>query len=275
MYDTCLCSVWCAPIMTFFSTKYVFSNLLLKKHTILSVNYQKMKRKKLRNYIIMISFRIRIPLDTNQTPEKKSKTLDDLEMDIVAALEAQHLQRENGGVIVENGNIYVNAVDALTQTSTGSANSSPKELRKIDSKKRWKNWSWKYSPGGKQSSIEEEPESPKKTSRHSSPTSSPKHKKSTSSDATPASNMVANFIATSPLRRKNQSSAATSHSAARGDIRSSAGARLCQALDDGQDGSGDELQALLINGRPASVHIVPMSSSSSSPSTKPLINNEV
>lgn len=198
-------------------------------------------------------------------------------MDIVAALEAQHLQRENGGAIGDNGGIIVNALDALNHTSTGSANSSPKELRKIDSKKRWKNWSWKYSPGGKTSSIEEEPESPKKTSRHSSPTNSPKHKKSTSSDATSASNVVANFIATSPLRRKNPNSATASHnhSAARGDIRSSAGARLCQAMEDGQDESGDELQALLINGRPASVHIVPMSSSSSMPSAKPLINNEV
>lgn len=197
-------------------------------------------------------------------------------MDIVAALEAQHLQRENGGTIAENGSIIMNAIDALNYTSTGSSNSSPKEMRKIDSKKRWKNWSWKYSPGGKTSSIEEEPESPKKVSRHSSPTSSPKHKKSTPSDAVTASNVVANFIATSPLRRKNQNAAATSHnhSAARGDIRSSAGARLCQAMEDGQE-SGDELQALLINGRPASVHIVPLTSSSSMPSTKPLINNEV
>lgn len=188
-------------------------------------------------------------------------------MDIVAALEAQHLQRENSGTNSENG-IIANAIE----TSTESANSSPKEMRKMDSKKRWKNWSWKYSPGGKTSSIEEEPESPKKTSHQSSPTSSPKHKKSTSSsDATSASNVVANFIATSPLRRKNQNSTTHNHSAARADIRSSAGARLCQALDDGQDESGDELQALLINGRPASVHIVQMSSASA----KPLINNEV
>lgn len=236
------------------------------------------RKMKLRNYIIMVSFRIRILLDNPTNPKRtRANTLDDLEMDIVAALEAQHLQRENGGTISENGSMIVNAMDPFNHASTGSANSSPKELRKIDSKKRWKNWSWKYSPGGKTSSIEEEPESPKKTSRHSSPTSSPKHKKSTSSDATSASNVVANFIATSPLRRKNQNSANASHnhSAARGDIRSSAGARLCQALDDGQDGCSDELQALLINGRPASVHIVPMSSSSSSPSIKPLINYEV
>lgn len=223
----------------------------------------------------MVSFRIRIPCSTT-IKRHKNKTIDDLEMDIVAALEAQHLQRENGGAIGENGTIVVGAMDSLiNNTSTGLTNSSPKEIRKIDSKKRWKNWSWKYSPGGKTSSIEEEPESPKKTSRHSSPTSSPKHKKSTSSEMTSASNVVANFIASSPLRRKNTNSAAASHNhnVARGDIRSSAGARLCQTLEDGQDESGDELQALLINGRPASVHIVPMSSSSSSPSTKPLINN--
>lgn len=236
----------------------------------------------------MVSFRI---LRIRRTPIANSivHQIDDLEMDLVAALEAHHLQRGNNninssGTIAENGNIIVNSMDPYNHMTTGAAASgasnSPKEMRKIDSKKRWKNWGWKYSPGGKTSSIEEEPESPKKVSRHSSPTNSPKHKKSTSSssDATSVSNVVANFIATSPLRRKNLNATAASrnHSAARGDIRSSAGARLCQTLDDDQDGSGDELQALLINGRPASVHIVPLhSSTSSSPSSKPLINNEV
>lgn len=186
--------------------------------------------------------------------------IDDLEMDLVAALEAQHLQhiRENCP-LGENGD---------------GANISPKEGRRNDQKKRWKNWSWKYSPGGKTTSIEEEPESPKKTSRHSSPNSSPKHKKS---DATSA-NSSNNNLSLSPIRRKNRNSPIMANTgngavilaANRVDVRSSAGARLCQMLDDSQDESGDELQALLANGRPASVHIVQMSSSGVS-----LLNNEV
>lgn len=181
---------------------------------------------------------------------------DDLEMDIVAALEAQHLQRENA-----NG-IAINENDIIINTSS-SANSSPKELRKIDAKRRWKNWGWKYSPGSKTCSIEEEPESPKKTSHQSSPSSSPKHKKT--NDIAQATNIIANLIQTSPLRRKTTGQKS---SASRADIRSSAGARLYQTIEDSLDESGDELQALLANGRPASVHIVPIS-----PSTKPLLND--
>lgn len=132
---------------------------------------------------------------------------------------------------------------------------SPKEQRKNE-KKRWKNWGWKYSPSsGKTSSIEEEPESPKPgTSRHSSPASSPKHK------------TIEHL--TSPLRRK-RSQSPNDTSINRTDIRSSAGARLCQLFDETHDECSDELQALLVNGRPASVHIVQMSPG------KPLLKNEI
>lgn len=185
-------------------------------------------------------------------------------MDLVAALEAQHLHqiRENGG-LGENG-------VGPTMNGESGATSSPKEARRNDQKKRWKNWSWKYSPGGKTTSIEEEPESPKKTSRHSSPTSSPKHKKS---DVASVSNS-GNNLSLSPIRRKNRNATACttvlSSNVNRADIRSSAGARLCQMLDDSQDESGDEFQALLANGRPASVHIVQISASGVS-----LLNNEM
>lgn len=192
-------------------------------------------------------------------------------MDLVAALEAQHLQH-----IRENCPL---GEDGSTGGSTGSvdnavATSSPKESRRNE-KKRWKNWSWKYSPGGKTTSIEEEPESPKKTSRHSSPTNSPKHKKS-DTNGSGSSNSNSN-LSMSPIRRKNRNGTGAVGTGAASfvaggrmiEVRSSAGARLCQLLDDSQDESGDELQALLANGRPASVHIVQMSSGVS------LLNNDM
>lgn len=196
---------------------------------------------------------------------------DDLEMDYVAALEQQiHRSGADGNV----GDVAPTIPpDNANVANASDANFSPKEMRKFDSKKRWKNWGWKYSPG-KTSSIEEEPTetTSAKTSRHSSPTSSPKHKKANDSAAA----VVSNLLNQSPLRRRPQSgqssqsmrvngkptNAPNSTAAAnRSDIRSSAGARLCQTLDNLDDDSNDEFQALIINGRPASVHIVPMSSS--------------
>lgn len=145
-------------------------------------------------------------------------------------------------------------VDAQHENGPIEGGASPKENRKNDQKKRWKNWGWKYSPGGKASSIEEEPESPKQsTSRHSSPNSSPKHKKT-------------EFLS-SPLRRKLSQS--PNENAINRTDRSSAGARLCQLLDETQDDSNDELQALLVNGRPASVHIVQLSPG------KPLLKSDL
>lgn len=182
-------------------------------------------------------------------------------MDIVAALEAQHLQRECGNATINESEVQIDAGEF-----SKSRSSSPKETRKAE-KKRWKNWGWKYSPNAKTASIEEEPESPKRNSRHSSPTSSPKHSKAAESPS--ASSVLAILMTTSPLRRKTPSQS-VGGSSSRVDNRSSAGARLYQMLEDGVDDSGDELQALLVNGRPASVHIVPMSAAS-----KSLLNNEV
>lgn len=200
-------------------------------------------------------------------------------MDLVAALEAQLIQRSGDQIAAGSGNLPPNVMSmidgsGMNSVADGSPTTfSPKEMRKSDSKKRWKNWGWKYSPG-KTSSIEEEPD----TSRHSSPTSSPKHKK-VGDQATAAATAVTNFLAqSSPLRRRPKSSEAATRmanggananattaanmAATRTEIRSSAGARLCQALEESQDDSSDEFQALIINGRPASVHIVPMSSTS-------------
>lgn len=210
-----------------------------------------------------------------------TRYIDDLEMDFVAALE-QQIHRNTGDSNVEIPN------DAMAENNlpiTGDATFNPKEMRKYDSKKRWKNWGWKYSPG-KTSSIEEEPteSASTKTSRHSSPTSSPKHKKSTASGGAVVvdsatvtnNNVVSNLLNQSPLRRRPQSAQQSqttarsngkavtvnaSNNANRIDIRSSAGARLCQTLDSFEDDENDEFQALIINGRPASVHIVPISSS--------------
>lgn len=178
----------------------------------------------------------------------------------MAALDAQHQHESangtqmttlNGGAAAQiEPATATGAIVAANGIINGSiVNCSPKDLRKLDQqKKRWKTWGWKYSPGGKTSSIEEEPpDSPKQpSSKHSSPANSPKHKKSDT------------LSSSSPLRRQKSPSPSSSSG-----LRNSAGARLCQLIDDSQDESGDELQALLINGRPASVHIVPNSSSSS------------
>lgn len=195
-------------------------------------------------------------------------TTDDLEMDFVAALD-QQIHRTSGDANITDATAYTN------DNNITDANFSPKEMRKFDSKtKRWKNWGWKYSPG-KTSSIEEEPTESlsAKTSRHSSPTSSPKHKKV--NDSSGAAQVVSNLLNQSPLRRRPQSGQSTGRAngkptttsinsnqqnANRTEIRSSAGARLCQQLESLDDDTIDEFQSLIINGRPASVHIVPMSS---------------
>ncbi|GAB0096996.1 Hyccin [Sergentomyia squamirostris] len=132
---------------------------------------------------------------------------------------------------------------------------SPKGTSRKASTKRWRNWGWKYSPNtGKSMSIEEEPESPRKSassSRHSSPKDSPSRTRNGSPNA-------------SPVRRKKTPSPRDSPTR-RAEIRASAGARLYQAIEDRNhmlDDSGDELQALLDTVhklkhtvRPASVHV--------------------
>lgn len=152
-------------------------------------------------------------------------------------------------------------------SENSSASATPKVLKKFDGnmssskKHRWKNWGWKHSPA-KSSSIEEEPiaslqESPKKShsSMSSTPNQSPKHKNKISSNET-----ISNCDESSTpfRRRKQQQKSETSKT----ELRSSAGARLIQMIDN-KDGlerlepDCDEFHALLPeNGRPASFHII-------------------
>lgn len=175
--------------------------------------------------------------------------IDDLEIEIVAALEAQHqLDKGNGTTALD-----CDANNMPGGNAIGNGCNSPDNLRrKQDQKKRWKTWGWKYSPGGKTSSIEEEPESPK----HSvtSKTNSPKH-----SSTILKSDAVTNV---SPYESPNHKSRIVEN-------RSSAGARLCQMFDGSFDETDDELQALIVNGRPASVHVLP------SNSDKPLMAHDI
>lgn len=200
-------------------------------------------------------------------------------MEIVAALEAQ-LQLESREISAGHvDGSWATATHAPDGGAAGDAPgvSSPKgNQRKSDqqqqqqaahhhnNKKGWKNaFSWKYSPGGKQSSIEEEPDassvSPRQSSsKLSSPANSPKRRAGPASAAAAAAMLHTSASASSsPLRRQKSPSPSTRSAGGHGPAnRASAGARLCQMIDDSQDESGDELQALLVNGRPASVHIV-------------------
>lgn len=150
-------------------------------------------------------------------------------------------------------------------SENSSATATPKVQKKLESsaskRHRWKNWGWKHSPA-KSSSIEEEPttllESPKKSlsSKSSTPNQSPKHKSKINSSET-----IANGDdSTTPFRRRRQQQPKSE--ASKAELRSSAGARLIQLIDnkDGAeklDSEFDEFHALLPeNGRPASIHII-------------------
>lgn len=174
-------------------------------------------------------------------------------MEVVAKLMNQHEDIMNAGAgvhksdskteILTNGNSGGGGGPGSGGAGGGGDNikNSPKEVRK-DQRKIWKSWSWKHSPG-KSESIEEEPDSPKKSL--TSPTNSPKHQNH------------------SPVRRKKNSTTPTCSPSKRSDTRSSAGARLYQIIDQfDHDTSDEEMQALIItNGRPASIHAIQSSSS--------------
>lgn len=156
-----------------------------------------------------------------------------------------------------------NATSEFSENSSASA--TPKAQKKLEGsggsgsakRHRWKNWGWKHSPA-KSSSIEEEPtallESPKKSqsSKSSTPNQSPKHKYRINS-----SEAMANGDDSTPFRRRKQQS-----DASKVELRSSAGARLIQIIDNNDDldrlnSDCDEFLALLPeNGRPASIHII-------------------
>ena len=165
--------------------------------------------------------------------------------------EEQHQQSVSGtGAPTGTGKDYKTKLDAMMKNS-----------------RRWKTWGWKYSPGSKTSSIEEEPDSPKKSlssSKNSSPNASPKIKvKQTLSQQITSTNSLnqqdsptvstsALALLPAALRRKKLPSPARKSS----EIRSSAGARLYNEYEDSQDDSAEEHDSLLDNGRPASIHVL-------------------
>lgn len=186
----------------------------------------------------------------------------------MAALEAQLQQQDknfgtatSSSTSLDGNNSQINASNIDNNSLTNMANfcNSPENRRKHEQKKRWKTWGWKYSPGGKTSSIEEEPESPKHSSSISSKTNSPKH-----SVVAMKNDVNAFNSSSSPY----ESPINNNHHHRIVENRSSAGARLCQLFDSSLDETDDELQALIINGRPASVHVV------SSNGGKSIIENE-
>ncbi|XP_050092146.1 hyccin isoform X3 [Anopheles aquasalis] len=164
--------------------------------------------------------------------------------------------------------------------NTGSPRSEPK---KKESSRKWKNWGWKSNlaagsgpghpsnvaagAGGgqqaqKQTSIEEEADSPKRSgtsTRHSSPAGSPKHKPLLGTGKVEDIN-AGSSVSPASLRRKKFLSSKNQSPVNRSDVRASAGARLYEELDSGiQDSDSDELAALIVNGRPATIHLIQQS----------------
>lgn len=223
------------------------------------------------------------PRHNTQNPHKQPRpppAADDLEVEIVAALEAQ-LQQESRDISA--GNVDGSWAHVVQQPAASGADAAPPlttttmtaadaKEQQHQQKKRWKNaWGWKPHAGGKtSSSIEEEPDSPRQSSsKLSSPANSPKHRVQLQQQQQPTANMYGSSSATtSPLRRQKSpspSARSADHAAVRQQQRSSAGARLGRMLDtaaataagdDGGDGVDAGKALMLPNGRPASVHVV-------------------
>ncbi|XP_055917942.1 hyccin isoform X2 [Eupeodes corollae] len=202
---------------------------------------------------------------------RTKKLPDDLDMEFLASLPHQPntndqyrtLDNNNPDAMMQiDGNPdpttmtnQQNRGDGSKKTNNNSNNNSGGDGSLINPL-RWKTWGWKYSPGSKTSSIEEEPDSPKKSvssSKNSSPNASPKIRKSQLSTKSTEEilNSFTNSSVVAAIRRKKSSSPAKQSP----ELRSSAGARLISQLEDACD-SADEKDALLSNGRPASIHII-------------------
>ncbi|XP_055379683.1 hyccin isoform X2 [Condylostylus longicornis] len=223
---------------------------------------------------------------------RTKKLPDDLDMEFLARLPPQLIERNENLTsteILNNGSAN-SCIDDINNLNNNQSSSTqlPKDGKNIlDAMKmnprKWKNWGWKYSPGSKTSSIEEEPDSPKKSlssSKNSSPNNSPKIKTKqlvsaptngvnqnqqqlnvnardengtllpiTSGNSTASSALM---LLPAAIRRKKTPSPIKKSS----EIRSSAGARLYQTLEDSQDDSADEHDSLLGNVRPASIHVL-------------------
>uniref|UniRef100_A0A182JQE5 Uncharacterized protein n=1 Tax=Anopheles christyi TaxID=43041 RepID=A0A182JQE5_9DIPT len=172
------------------------------------------------------------------------------------------------------------------QDGTGDpdSNSPRTETKKKESSRKWKNWGWKTNTatgavtnangtgaaGQKQTSIEEEADSPKRSggsTRHSSPADSPKHKLLLGTGKVEDVNSNAS-VSPASLRRKKFLSSKNQSPVNRSEARASAGARLYEEFESSlQDSDSDELAALIVNGRPATIHLI-------QPSTIPGLINE-
>ncbi|XP_058466660.1 hyccin isoform X2 [Malaya genurostris] len=189
---------------------------------------------------------------------RTKKLPDDLEVEFVNSLQTTQQEMmsklatieamENGAAVGCNGG---------STNSGNEGNSGTKVEAKKKESRKWKNWSWKTNAActtPKQASIEEEGESPKKSasSKHSSPAESPKHKLL---GIVPVEEQVPVNISPASLRRKKFLTSRNQSPVNRSEVRASAGARLYEELDSLQD-SDEELQALIVNGRPATIHLV-------------------
>uniref|UniRef100_A0A182QAS9 Uncharacterized protein n=1 Tax=Anopheles farauti TaxID=69004 RepID=A0A182QAS9_9DIPT len=150
--------------------------------------------------------------------------------------------------------------------------SSPRTEPKKKESRKWKNWGWKTNTnasnapanangaGPKQASIEEEAaESPKRSAgstRHSSPAESPKHKLLLGTGKVEDVNSSSS-ISPASLRRKKFLSSKNQSPINRSEARASAGARLYEEFESSlHDSDSDELAALIVNGRPATIHLI-------------------
>uniref|UniRef100_A0A182PQL9 Uncharacterized protein n=1 Tax=Anopheles epiroticus TaxID=199890 RepID=A0A182PQL9_9DIPT len=179
------------------------------------------------------------------------------------------------GVVGTGGAVTAPTVAATGgQDGTGDpdSNSPRTEPKKKESSRKWKNWGWKTNTaagtapnaangaaGQKQASIEEEADSPKRSggsTRHSSPADSPKHKLLLGTGKVEDVNSNAS-ISPASLRRKKFLSSKNQSPVNRSEARASAGARLYEELESSlQDSDSDELAALIVNGRPATIHLI-------------------
>lgn len=212
-------------------------------------------------FLFFFEFVFFLFFDQLKTMKNLRETSDDLEIVDLKHLQATQDEMMKKLAIMDDD--VVAAGGELSENSSAAA--TPKVQKKLEigrdgssRKQRWKNWGWKHIPA-KSSSIEEEPsallESPKRShsSKSSTPNQSPKHKYKVSSNEA-----IANGDESStPFRRRKQKPENS-----KGELRSSAGARLIQMFDnkDGTekfDSDCDEFYALLPeNGRPASIHII-------------------
>lgn len=191
--------------------------------------------------------------------------LDDLDMEFLASLPHQNFTgiAPTPAVSVELQNQQFDVNNFIANECDVSMKSSD-QTKKVDGSLinplRWKTWGWKYNPSSKNSSIEEEPDSPRKSlssSKNSSPNASPKSRKSqTNQIKQSAEELLSNFSTSAvaaAIRRRKSPSPSSKRSP---DVRASAGARLISNLEDSYDDSCDEKDALLGNVRPASIHII-------------------